>query len=74
MINVTVSGKAGTGKSTIALLITELLVKEGFNIENLDLIDEMRPTWFAMNDVRLGYLKAEDTVINIKEQQENSNE
>lgn len=42
-LQIIVKGSVNTGKSTIARSITELLKKEGFDVENIELDEHINP-------------------------------
>ena len=64
-ITVTVSGQAGSGKTTIAALIAEVLKTRGLNVQ-LNTVDNIDPVHFARyQDARLKAIQSNaDIVIN----------
>lgn len=67
MIEITVKGCAGTGKSSIAYLIMSKLMEEGFDKIELDMLDTVNSDWFDKNQLRIQTIKEENQPIKITE-------
>ena len=59
MIEITIKGEAGVGKSSVALLIVNKLMDAGFDNIELNLLDQVNDEseWIKKNDIRIGSIK-----------------
>ena len=67
MIEITVKGEPGVGKSSVATLIADKLMDAGFDKIEVNMLDAVNDEneWFSRNDLRIANVK--DTPVRIVE-------
>ena len=66
MLKITITGETASGKTTIALLIQEALMKAGFGVHNADLDVEYGTHYPDLQPKRVEALVERDTLIDIE--------
>ena len=71
MIEITIKGCAGEGKSSIASLIMSALLKQRFDRIELNMLDAVDENWFERNALRIESIRERQTAIKIVEKMSN---